>query len=75
MSIKDKRQPNFGLSPREREIVSAVVAGYTNREIAEEFEISQNTVRRHLCNIFDKLGVYTRLELALKTLAAQAPQR
>ena len=75
MSIKDKRQPNFGLSPREREIVSAVVAGYTNGEIAKQLKISENTVKHHLYNICDKLGVSSRLELALKTLATRAPQR
>jgi two-component system nitrate/nitrite response regulator NarL len=47
------------------EIVSAVVAGYSNKEIAEYFKISEDTVKHHLSNIFDKLGVSTRLELAL----------
>jgi len=53
------------LTPRELEIVSAVVAGYSNKEIAEYFKISEDTVKHHLSNIFDKLGVSTRLELAL----------
>lgn len=55
----------YGLTPRELEIISAVVAGYANREIAEHFRISEDTVKHHLSNIFDKLGVSTRLELAL----------
>ena len=59
------RQRKFGLTPRELEIVSAVVAGYSNKEIAEYFKISEDTVKHHLSNIFDKLGVSTRLELAL----------
>jgi DNA-binding NarL/FixJ family response regulator len=42
-----------------------VVAGYSNKEIAEYFKISEDTVKHHLSNIFDKLGVSTRLELAL----------
>ena len=58
-------QKKFGLTPRELEIVSAVVAGYSNKEIAEYFKISEDTVKHHLSNIFDKLGVSTRLELAL----------
>jgi DNA-binding NarL/FixJ family response regulator len=41
-----------------------VVAGYSNKEIAEYFKISEDTVKAHLSNIFDKLGVSTRLELA-----------
>jgi two-component system, NarL family, nitrate/nitrite response regulator NarL len=55
----------FGLTPRELEIVSAVVAGYSNKEAAAHFRISEDTVKHHLSNIFDKIGVSTRLELAL----------
>jgi len=62
---EETKQRKFGLTPRELEIVSAVVAGYANREIAEYFKISEDTVKHHLSNIFDKLGVSTRLELAL----------
>jgi DNA-binding NarL/FixJ family response regulator len=47
------------------EIVSAIVSGYSNRQIAEKMSISQSTIKHHLTNIFDKLGVYNRLELAL----------
>ena len=64
-SHDEARQKKFGLTPRELEIVSAVVAGYSNKEIAEYFKISEDTVKHHLSNIFDKLGVSTRLELAL----------
>lgn len=64
-SGEEARQKKFGLTPRELEIVSAVVAGYANKEIAEYFKISEDTVKHHLSNIFDKLGVSTRLELAL----------
>jgi DNA-binding NarL/FixJ family response regulator len=64
-SGEESRQKKFGLTPRELEIVSAVVAGYSNKEIAEYFKISEDTVKHHLSNIFDKLGVSTRLELAL----------
>jgi DNA-binding NarL/FixJ family response regulator len=60
------------LSPRELEIVSAVVylrptynGAPTDKEIAEHLKISEDAVKRTLRNIFDKLGVYTRLELAL----------
>jgi two-component system nitrate/nitrite response regulator NarL len=62
---EESKQKKFGLTPRELEIVSAVVAGYSNKEIAEYFKISEDTVKHHLSNIFDKLGVSTRLELAL----------
>ncbi len=60
----EARQKKFGLTPRELEIISAVVAGYSNKEIAEYFKISEDAVKHHLSNIFDKLGVSTRVELA-----------
>ena len=59
---------DFGLTPREREIVTTVVGGFTNRDIAQRFSISEQTVKHHLTNIFDKLGVSNRLELALFAL-------
>jgi two-component system, NarL family, nitrate/nitrite response regulator NarL len=57
----------FGLTSRELQVIEAVVAGYTNKEIAERLAISQNTAKHHLSSIFDKLGVSNRLELALFT--------
>jgi two-component system, NarL family, nitrate/nitrite response regulator NarL len=58
-------EQKFGLTPRELEIVSAVKAGLSNREIATQFGVSPETVKHHLSKIFDKLGVVNRLELAL----------
>ncbi len=55
----------YGLTPREMEVISAIVAGYTNKDIAQKFAISEQTVKHHLTNIFDKVGVSNRLELAL----------
>jgi DNA-binding NarL/FixJ family response regulator len=72
-SSDEARQRKFGLTPRELEIVSAVVAGYSNKEIAEYFKISEDTVKHHLSNIFDKLGVSTRLELALFAVNQSLP--
>ena len=59
------RKADFGLTTRERQIVSAVVNAYQNKEIAEKFAISEKTVKHHLTNIFNKVGVSNRLELAL----------
>ncbi len=56
------------LSDREREIVQHVAQGFRNREIGEKLFISEQTVKNHLHNIFDKLGVSDRLELALYAL-------
>jgi len=65
-STRDKpRQKTFGLTSRELQVVSAVVAGCSNKEIAEQLKIAEDTVKHHLGNIFDKLGVSTRTELAL----------
>lgn len=58
-------QGPWKLTPRERQIVSEVVAGRTNKDIAQELCVSLQTVKHHLTNIFDKVGVHNRLELAL----------
>ncbi len=60
-----KTRERSPLSQREREIVALVAQGYKNKEMAEKMFISEQTVKNHLHNIFDKLGVSDRLELAL----------
>jgi two-component system, NarL family, nitrate/nitrite response regulator NarL len=59
---------DYGLTRREIEITSAVVAACGNKEIAQKLDISQKTVKHHLTNIYNKLGVSNRLELALFAL-------
>lgn len=59
------REGSPALTAREREILSAVVTGLTNRETAEKLAISEDTVKHHLSRIFDKVGVSHRLELAM----------
>jgi DNA-binding NarL/FixJ family response regulator len=59
------RKSNFGLTPRELQIIGAIVAGLPNRDVARKLTISEDTVKHHLTNIFDKVGVSSRLELAL----------
>jgi two-component system nitrate/nitrite response regulator NarL len=61
----EKAPRNFGLTKREMEILAAIVAGLSNKEIARRFALSEDTVKHHLTNIFDKVGVASRLELAL----------
>lgn len=56
---------DLGLTPREMQIIALIVAGYTNKDLARELKISQNTSKHHLTNIFNKLGVSNRLELVL----------
>jgi two-component system, NarL family, nitrate/nitrite response regulator NarL len=57
--------PASTLTRRELQVVAAVVDGTNNREIGESLSITEQTVKNHLSNIFDKLGVSNRLELAL----------
>jgi DNA-binding NarL/FixJ family response regulator len=58
----------FGLTARELEVVTLITEGCTNKDIAKTFGISEETVKRHLTNIFNKIGVGNRLELALFAL-------
>lgn len=72
MAQTDKApRKTFGLTPRELEVVGTIVEGCTNRDIAKQFGLSEETVKRHLSNIFDKTGVSTRLELALFAISHQ----
>ena len=50
---------------REREIISAIVTGQANKDIAARLALSEDTVKHHLSNIFAKAGVSNRLELAI----------
>ena len=65
------QRKTYGLTPRELEVVGCIVEGCSNRDIAKQFTLSEETVKRHLSNIFDKTGVSTRLELALFAIAHQ----
>ena len=60
------------LSPREQAVVRLTVRGLTNRQIASELVISVKTVECHLVNVFAKLGVSTRTQLAAKVAEARA---
>jgi two-component system, NarL family, nitrate/nitrite response regulator NarL len=55
----------YNLTRRELEVLSSVVDGCTNRDIATQFKISEQTVKHHLTSIFEKVGVSNRLELAM----------
>lgn len=57
--------PAMMLTRRELQIVAAIVEGASNKDIGEQFSLSEQTVKNHLSHIFDKVGVSNRLELAL----------
>ncbi len=50
-------------------MVGLIVKGYSNRDIATRFNLSEETVKRHLSNTFEKLNISTRLELAIFAIA------
>jgi two-component system nitrate/nitrite response regulator NarL len=62
---RQESSDRFHLTRRELDVVSLIVKGMSNRDIAKQFELSEETVKRHLSNIFDKLNISTRLELAI----------
>ena len=57
----------YKISEREFEVIQLICEGYTNKEIAQELNISVNTVNNHVANIFSKMGVRSRIDL-LKAL-------
>jgi len=59
---------SYGLTHRELEVLGLVTEGCSNKEVASRLSITEDTVKRHLTNIFDKVGMSTRLELALFAL-------
>ena len=58
----------FGLTPQELKIVGTVANGSSNKEVSQAFNISERTVKHHLTNVFNKLGLSSRLELAVFAL-------
>jgi two-component system nitrate/nitrite response regulator NarL len=59
----------FGLTSRELQVIGTVIAGYNDRDIAQNLKIREETVKRHLTRIFTKLDVSNRLELVLFAIA------
>lgn len=65
VASEPSRRPADTLTRREKSIVSCLVQGWRNREIALHLKITEQTVKNHLRTIYDKVGVSDRLELAL----------
>jgi len=73
LPVPSGRSDNYGLTKRELQIISGVVSGRANKEIAERFGIAEDTVKHHLSNIFDKTGVSTRVELVVFAIKHSLP--
>ena len=56
------------LTDRERQMAQAVARGLRNREIANEYRISEETVKKHLATIYGKLAISGRVALAVHVL-------
>jgi len=69
---RDGRQPEMTerLTPREREVLSLVNRGLSNKAMASELGLQLPTVKNHLRNIFDKLGVHSRAEAIARALSS-----
>ena len=62
----EKKPPRkWRLTPRQLQIVAEILSGKTNKEIALKLRLSDQTVKHHLTSIFNEVGVFNRLELAL----------
>ena len=62
----------FGLSPRQKEIATLVIRGFSNKEIAERLFITEQTVKDHLHDIFERIHVRRRSELVAKVLGTHS---
>ena len=59
---------HLGLTPRESELVELCCLGYATEEIADLMEVSTNTIRTHLRNIYEYVGVHDRAQLVSQVL-------
>jgi DNA-binding NarL/FixJ family response regulator len=62
------------LTPREEQVVGLVAEGLSNRDIAHELKLSVHTVKKYLFRIFDKVGVSSRVELAIHAVNHSDPR-
>jgi DNA-binding CsgD family transcriptional regulator len=58
----EARREQLGITARELEIMEAIAAGFSNREIAERLFVSENTVKTHAARLFDKLSARRRTQ-------------
>jgi DNA-binding CsgD family transcriptional regulator len=61
-TLDEANRESLGITPRELEILQLIAAGLSNREIAEQVHVSENTVKTHSSRVFDKLGARRRTQ-------------
>jgi DNA-binding CsgD family transcriptional regulator len=71
LDAERRRHPVPRLTPRQNELLRLLAAGHTNSQIARRLGISEGTVRTHLENIYDKLGVSSRTAAVTRALPAR----
>jgi two-component system, NarL family, response regulator LiaR len=74
-STRQRTGPGFDLTQRERQVLSLLVKGFSNSEIAEQLTISMATTKFHLSNIFNKLGAKNRVEAVTIALEKNLVER
>lgn len=65
LSVPEALAGELGLTPREREMADGILRGLSNKELAFELGLSENTVRNHISNLYRKLDIQKRLDLVL----------
>lgn len=62
------------LTPRQRQVAMLVPDGFTNRQIGQKLGVCESVVKNYLKEIYDRLGVWTRLELAIHIVQREEMQ-
>jgi len=71
---RQHRAPRLMLTDRERQVIVRMLEGMSNREIAEAMSVGEETIKTHVSNIYRKLGISNRMELALYVASGKLKQ-
>ena len=70
-TFRDRGHPDYGLTPRELDVLRRMVQGKNDTEIAAELRVTTRSLRTYLRNIYDKLGVHSRVQAVSKALVEE----